>query len=110
MLSAGAPAFLFDPIHSASGAASFQSVGLVLPSGILRLELAASGRDQSTECPAAGRPQLPWPPAGGNAMRVALIHPRLVEGYQTPAVMEPLALAILAALTPKTHTIRAIDE
>ena len=43
-------------------------------------------------------------------MRITLIHPRLAEGYQTPAVMEPLALAILAALTPKTHTIRAIDE
>ncbi|MCX6926484.1 MAG: cobalamin-dependent protein, partial [Verrucomicrobia bacterium] len=43
-------------------------------------------------------------------MRITLIHPRLAEGYQTPAVMEPLALAILAALTPKAHTIRTVDE
>jgi radical SAM superfamily enzyme YgiQ (UPF0313 family) len=43
-------------------------------------------------------------------MKVTLIHPRMAEGYQTPAVMEPLALAILAALTPKGHTVRAIDE
>lgn len=43
-------------------------------------------------------------------MRIVLIHPRFTEGYQSPASMEPLALAILAALTPKEHVVRAIDE
>jgi radical SAM superfamily enzyme YgiQ (UPF0313 family) len=43
-------------------------------------------------------------------MKITLIRPRFAKGYQSPARMEPLALAILAALTPKEHTVRAIDE
>lgn len=43
-------------------------------------------------------------------MRIILIRPRFAEGYRSPAVMEPLALAVLAALTPKEHEVCAIDE
>jgi radical SAM superfamily enzyme YgiQ (UPF0313 family) len=43
-------------------------------------------------------------------MKITLIRPRFAKGYQSPARMEPLALAILAALTPKEHTVRAVDE
>lgn len=43
-------------------------------------------------------------------MRITLIRPRFAEGYQTPARMEPLALGILAALTPPHHTLRVVDE
>jgi len=43
-------------------------------------------------------------------MRIILIRPRFAEGYRSPAVMEPLALAVLAALTPKAHDVHAIDE
>lgn len=43
-------------------------------------------------------------------MRIMLIRPRLAEGYRSPARMEPLALAILAALTPKEYSVHAIDE
>jgi radical SAM superfamily enzyme YgiQ (UPF0313 family) len=43
-------------------------------------------------------------------MKITLIRPRFSEGYRSPAVMEPLALAVLAALTPKEHEVRAVDE
>ena len=43
-------------------------------------------------------------------MRIILIRPRFAEGYRSPALMEPLALAVLAALTPKEHDVCAIDE
>jgi len=43
-------------------------------------------------------------------VRITLIYPRFAEGYKSPARMEPLALGILAALTPKEHTLRVIDE
>jgi radical SAM superfamily enzyme YgiQ (UPF0313 family) len=43
-------------------------------------------------------------------MNVTLIRPRFAKGYQSPARMEPLALAILAALTSKEHKVRAVDE
>ncbi len=43
-------------------------------------------------------------------MRIDLIRPGFAEGYQSPARMEPLALGILAALTPSRHEIRVFDE
>lgn len=43
-------------------------------------------------------------------MRITLIRPRFAEGYQTPARLEPLALGILAALTPVHHTLQVVDE
>jgi len=43
-------------------------------------------------------------------MKITLIRPRFAKGYQSPARMEPLALGILAALTPKEHSVRAVDE
>lgn len=43
-------------------------------------------------------------------MKITLIYPRFAEGYRSPARMEPLILAILAAITPGEHTVQAIDE
>lgn len=43
-------------------------------------------------------------------MRITLIRPRFAEGYRSPARMEPLALGILAALTPEGHEVRVVDE
>ena len=43
-------------------------------------------------------------------MKITLIYPRFAEGYRSPARMEPLVLAILAAITPREHTVQAIDE
>lgn len=43
-------------------------------------------------------------------MNITLIHPRLTAAYQGPALMTPLAPAVLAALTPPAHRIRFIDE
>jgi radical SAM superfamily enzyme YgiQ (UPF0313 family) len=43
-------------------------------------------------------------------VRITLIRPRFAEGYQTQARMEPLALGILAALTPPEHRVRVVDE
>lgn len=43
-------------------------------------------------------------------MRIILIRPRFAVGYRSPALMEPLAMAILAALTPKEHEVHVIDE
>jgi radical SAM superfamily enzyme YgiQ (UPF0313 family) len=43
-------------------------------------------------------------------MKITLIYPRFAEGYRSPARMEPLVLAILSAITPREHTVHAIDE
>jgi len=47
-------------------------------------------------------------------MRIALIRPSLGQRagrrYRTPALLQPLALPILAALTPRQHQLTAIDE
>ncbi len=43
-------------------------------------------------------------------MNITLVHPRFAEGYRSPAVMVPLAPAVLAALTPPRHTVRFHDE
>jgi len=43
-------------------------------------------------------------------LRIALIRPRFAEGYLAPARMEPLALGILAALTPPHHRVQVMDE
>lgn len=47
-------------------------------------------------------------------MRILLIRPslgqRAGQRYRTPALLQPLALPILAALTPRQHQLTAIDE
>ncbi|MDY0062705.1 MAG: radical SAM protein [Myxococcota bacterium] len=47
-------------------------------------------------------------------MKITLIRPsfghRADGSYRSPARMEPLALAILAALTPREHQVVAVDE
>lgn len=43
-------------------------------------------------------------------MRIVLIRPRFAAGYRSTTVMEPLALAVLAALTPPGHEIQVADE
>lgn len=43
-------------------------------------------------------------------MKVTLIRPQLGAGYDSPARLEPLALAVLAALTPPDVQVVAVDE
>ena len=43
-------------------------------------------------------------------MRITLIRPRMNSETWSPTRLEPLALGILATLTPKTHQLRMADE